>query len=135
MRDTTQSATPQHRIDTLNRLTMIVVRSDGLKGVRAKQTGTLRTQRKDEPMARCSKLALLMAVLLQSGCATGSQSRPEYLDLYYPHVYGETMALTPAEHRHAVEENAKHDARALVEDLDLFFLTDRPTRLTRWPTR
>ena len=86
-------------------------------------------------MARCSILALLMVALVQCGCATGSQSRPDYVDLYYPHADRETLALTPAEHRHALEEITKHDARALVEDLDLFFLTDRPTRLTRWHTR
>jgi hypothetical protein len=30
---------------------------------------------------------------------------------------------------------AEHDARALIEDLDLLFMTDRPSRLSRWHDR
>ena len=86
-------------------------------------------------MARCSIFALLMVALVQCGCATGSRSYRASSALYYPHADSETLALTRAEHRHAIEESARQDARALAEDLDLFFLTDRPTRLTRWHTR
>jgi len=47
----------------------------------------------------------------------------------------ETLGETGDEHRERVSTIADQDARALVEDLDLLFMTDRPTRLTRWHGR
>jgi hypothetical protein len=48
---------------------------------------------------------------------------------------GCTLTQTSREHSRQVKTVASHDARALVEDLDIFFQTDRPTRLTRWHDR
>ena len=53
----------------------------------------------------------------------------------YPHAGVETLGETSAEHRERVSVVADQDARAIVEDLDLLFMTDRPTRLTRWHGR
>jgi hypothetical protein len=39
---------------------------------------------------------------------------------------------TPDEHYHRALRIEQHARRGLVDDLDLFFLTDRGTRLTRW---
>jgi hypothetical protein len=52
-----------------------------------------------------------------------------------PHAGTETLGETSAEHRERVSTVADQDARALAEDLDLLFMTDRPTRLTRWHGR
>ncbi len=52
-----------------------------------------------------------------------------------PHAGFETLGETGAEHRERVSAVADQDARALVEDFDLLFMTDRPTRLTRWHGR
>jgi len=55
--------------------------------------------------------------------------------LNYPHAGGETLGETSREHRERVSAVADQDAGAFVEDLDLLFMTDRPTRLTRWHGR
>jgi len=53
----------------------------------------------------------------------------------YPHSSGGTLTKTPEDHGEAVRNVAERDANALIEDLDLLFMTDRPTRLTRWHDR
>ena len=53
----------------------------------------------------------------------------------YPHAETETLGQTPDEHRQQVVGVLEQDRRALNEDLDLLFQTDRPTRLTRWHSR
>ena len=76
-----------------------------------------------------------LAVWSLSGCAAsaGAQGRP--LVWIYPHAASETMAETPDEHYHRVSSVVAQDARSLSEDLDLFFLTNRTSRLTRWHSR
>ena len=66
--------------------------------------------------------------------ATGCMGRSGVW-LNYPHAHGATIGETGAEHHERVSVVADQDARALVEDLDLLFMTDRPTRLTRWHAR
>ena len=53
----------------------------------------------------------------------------------YPHAGTETLGETPDEHHQRVVSSLEQDRRALNEDLDLLFMTDRPTRLTRWHGR
>jgi hypothetical protein len=53
----------------------------------------------------------------------------------YPHRNMETLAETRDEHRDRVHGVLEQDRRALAEDLDLLFQTDRPTRLTRWHSK
>lgn len=53
----------------------------------------------------------------------------------YPHAETETLGQTPDEHHQQVSSVLEQDRRALNEDLDLLFMTDRPTRLTRWHGR
>lgn len=53
----------------------------------------------------------------------------------YPHAGMEGLADSSAEHRQRVQSVIDHDNRALADDLDLFFMTDRPSRLTRWHAR
>ena len=81
-------------------------------------------------------LACLAAALVTlSGCASWSASQRAMLRFNYPHAGSETLTQAPDEHYHVISRVSATDARALVEDLDLLFLTDRPTRLTRWHDR
>ena len=55
--------------------------------------------------------------------------------MFYPHATIATLALSAHEHYLYVSNIAAQDERALIDDLDLLFLTDRPSRLTRWLSR
>jgi len=52
-----------------------------------------------------------------------------------PHSRTETLGQTPDEHHESVARIEEQNRKALAEDLDLLFMTDRPTRLTRWHGR
>lgn len=67
---------------------------------------------------------------LAAGCASNARMR-----LHNPHARYETVAETGEEHEHRVKSSWDHDRRALVDDLDLLFMTDRPSRLTKWHSR
>ncbi len=86
-------------------------------------------------LVRCAVLACLLATLVLSGCMPWAKVQRATVGLNYPHTGGETLAQSPYEHYQRVSAMSAHDARALVEDLDLLFLTERPTRLTRWHGR
>lgn len=93
---------------------------------------------KDLPMIRLARFtacACLLAVLALSGCGTWAKVQRKTVIWNYPHATGETFAQSPHEHYQWVSDMSAHDSRALVEDLDLLFLTDRPTRLTHWHGR
>lgn len=66
---------------------------------------------------------------LAAGCTSTQMAKA------YPHSSTETLAQDPHEHQHSVSMSLEQDRRALAEDLDLLFMTDRPTRLTRWHSR
>ena len=53
----------------------------------------------------------------------------------YPHAGSATLTQSSQEHRQAISVVGDQNSRTLVEDLDLLFMIDRPTRLTRWQTR
>ena len=53
----------------------------------------------------------------------------------YPYAESETLGQTPEEHRQQVLGSVELDRQAMKEDLDLLFMTDRPTRLSRWHGR
>ena len=57
------------------------------------------------------------------------------LFLQYPHARMGTLTQTPDEHFYVISEVIRRDKTALIDDLDMLFLTDRPTRLTRWHDR
>lgn len=80
---------------------------------------------------RMAKVVLTgLALTVLTGCIGRSG-----VWLNYPHAGGETLGETSREHRERVSAVADQDARAIVEDFDLLFMTDRPTRLTRWHGR
>ena len=86
---------------------------------------------------RCimSVVVLSALVLIATGCATWARTQSAMVGFNYPHADGETLGLTGSDHRQRIARSSAHDARALVEDLDLLFLTERPTRLSRWQSR
>lgn len=85
-------------------------------------------------ISRCLTVLVVTAVACVglSGCAAsiGAEGRP--LVWQYPHAASETFSQTPEEHYEWISRVRAHDARALIEDLDLVFMTDRSSRLSRW---
>ncbi|RME37542.1 MAG: hypothetical protein D6788_09225 [Planctomycetota bacterium] len=80
-------------------------------------------------------LPLIALGWILGGCATGDKPSGLAMMLTYPHARTATLTRTPHEHYEYVSSIAAHDARALAYDLDLLFLTDRPTRLTRYHSK
>ncbi len=70
-----------------------------------------------------------LSLTLFTGCMGAKSS------WMYPHASSETTGQSPEEHKQQVVGVLEQDRRALTEDLDLWFQTDRPTRLTRWHGR
>lgn len=48
---------------------------------------------------------------------------------------GPTLTHSTADHMHTINTVIDRDTRALFDDLDLLYMTERPTRLTRWHDR
>lgn len=71
----------------------------------------------------------LVSCVWLTGCSTKAMATA------HPHSRTETLAQDPHEHFHTVSMSLEQDRRTLAEDLDLLFMTDRPTRLTRWHSR
>ena len=69
------------------------------------------------------------------GCASVMGCSTKTMATAYPHSRTETLGQDSHEHYHAVSMSAEQDRRALAEDLDLLFMTDRPSRLNRWHSR
>jgi hypothetical protein len=86
-------------------------------------------------IARCVVVAGLLTALTLAGCASSAGVRGRPLVWTQPHAASESLGESPDEHYHRVSSVVTHDARALVDDLDLFFMTDRTSRLTRWHSR
>lgn len=71
--------------------------------------------------------ALLVGILTLPAC-----SKPTMMKIFYPHADNATLGQTGEEHYNRVSRDWEHDRRLLQEDLDLLFMTDRPSRLTKW---
>ena len=86
---------------------------------------------KERRMVRkIGSFSVAAAVAVASAACMGPKG-----DWMYPHREMETMGETGDEHEHRVHRALEQDRRALAEDLDVLFMTDRPTRLTRWHSR
>jgi len=75
-------------------------------------------------------VSLCLACLVVGPWAVGCTS--ERVVGWQPHADATNLTETPDEHYHRVLRIEGQRRDALAEDLDLFFMTDRPTRLTRW---
>ncbi len=84
-------------------------------------------------MQRIARVALLVLVLA-TAWTIGCTSRVSQLWVH-AHRHGESLTQTGEEHNRAVIEAVDQDRRALMDDLDLLFLTERTSRLTRWHAR
>ena len=84
---------------------------------------------------RCAVILCVLSGLALTGCATWAEAQQKAVRWNYPHAASETMTQSGQDHAQAISRYAAHDARALVEDLDLLFQTERSTRLTRWHDR
>jgi hypothetical protein len=73
----------------------------------------------------------MLTILLVAGFTAGCSQRAKTCT-WYPHACTETLGQTDEEHYQSVNRIREHDRRALNEDLDMFFQTDRPSRLNRW---
>ena len=72
------------------------------------------------------------ALVALSGCQGYARKQEAMVGVFNPHSRGETLGETPEEHYQRVSRYSALDSRGLVEDLDILFMTDRGTRLTRW---
>ncbi len=81
-------------------------------------------------VARLGIVGLVVAAACTAGCSTRAGQL-----WVHSHRNDETLTMTREEHNQAVIRIADHDRRALIDDLDFVFMTDRPSRLTRWPSR
>lgn len=77
-------------------------------------------------------LSAITLMVLATGCQSYARSQERSVGFYYPHARGETTGETPEEHYQRMSRVSALNSRALVEDIDLLFLSDRGTRLTRW---
>jgi len=68
-----------------------------------------------------------IVVSLGTGCTTSQKTA-----VFNPHADYETLTQSGEDHHHSVYKAMDRDRQALIEDLDMLFLTDRPSRLTRW---
>ncbi len=87
-------------------------------------------------MSRLTRCVAILGVLaLLSGCSTGTGVSKASVVVAYPHSVHPTMTQPARDHIQVGGKVIHRDARALIEDLDLLFLSDRPTRLSRWHDR
>jgi hypothetical protein len=87
-------------------------------------------------MARLARYIVAAGLLLVlTGCMAYTRAPRATVLWHYPHATEANLTQSPHEHYQAISNIAEQDARGLIEDLDLLFQTDRPTRLTRWHSR
>ena len=83
-------------------------------------------------------ISTFVAVCWLGGCksAENSSARDSWLtSVLYPHRFTETTARARQEHHQTVKEVIRRDQEGFMDDLDLLFMTDRPTRLSKWHDR
>ncbi len=83
---------------------------------------------------RCLVIVCLLAPVVITGCATNSPHDLSSAWLY-PHATMQTAGEAPDDHRYRVSRILSVDTLLLADDLDLLFMTDRSSRLSRWQDR
>lgn len=84
-------------------------------------------------MRKSIRLGFAACALVTLG-TMGCQARSS-VPWLYPHSTKATVTQSPHEHYQSISNVAAQNERALIDDLDLLFMIDRPTRLTRWQSR
>lgn len=84
---------------------------------------------------RCLIVACVVSTLGLAGCASWAKHQSSTVGFNYPHGRAETLTQSPHEHYQMMSRISAQNTRALIEDLDLLFLTERTTRLTRWHSK
>ena len=89
--------------------------------------------------AKCGSGAMLViAMVLATGCSLGrtasyvGDTEKQY---YYAQELGPTLIESTPEHNYQISRVVEFDKRAFFNDLDLWFQTNRPSRLSRWVER
>lgn len=82
---------------------------------------------------KCCLIACLPVLVAIAGCAASAHEMSTAM--LYPHATMQTGGEAPDDHYHRVAQNVGLDARLLADDLDLLFMTERSTRLSRWQSR
>jgi hypothetical protein len=82
-------------------------------------------------MRRMGYLGLAAGLVVSTAWLAGC-NRPSLVRWNHPHAHSDSLGETADEHYHRVRRISDHDRRLLNEDLDLLFLTERESRLTRW---
>jgi len=79
-----------------------------------------------------------LALLAAGGCSVGrtahSFSSAGKVFLLVQDL-GPTLVESSGDHMHSMTAVIDQDTRAFFHDLDIFYMTDRPTRLTPWHDR
>jgi hypothetical protein len=79
-----------------------------------------------------------LLISLGAGCSMGrtaahtANARKFFAMMSEP---GPTLTQSTGDHLHAINAVIDYDRRAMFGDLDLFFQTERPSRLSRWHDR
>ncbi len=75
--------------------------------------------------------------LMSMGCTGRSVARAAYVGkvVMMRHDLGPTVTQSTGDHLHTINATIDLDQRALFDDLDMLYQTNRPTRLTRWTER
>lgn len=89
------------------------------------------------PSAVCFAVLLACAFVV-TGCNVGrSAARMSQASKWF--MFSQNLGPTPtqsvSEHMHDMSAIFDHDAKLLIYDMDMFYQTDRPTRLSRWHSR
>lgn len=82
---------------------------------------------------RCLLLACLLSPVAIAGCASSPHEMSS--PWLYPNAGLETATESSDDHFHRVARVLDLDTRLLADDLDLLFMTERSTRLSRWHGR
>jgi len=75
-----------------------------------------------------ASISLCSLLFAGAGCASSDS-----VHSFYPHSRVDTLTLSGKDHHHRVTQILRHDRQSLIDDLDSFFLVDRP--MNRWHSK
>jgi len=81
------------------------------------------------------KFVAAMSLCLVACFAGAGCSPARTVNNFYPQARWETFGQEAKDHRHSLIQITAQDRMSLTEDLDLIFMTDRSSRLSRWHSK